>query len=163
MNKQSEDTIQHASAAAAKGPELLITRVFDAPRTLVFQAWTEPRHLVNWWGPRGFSTPSCEMNAHAGGAYHFRMRASDGREVVWQGVCREIVPPERLVWSCTIRESNGNLISAETILTVTLEEQAGKTTMTLHQAVFDTVANCEAHQSGWSEAISRLAEYLPNA
>jgi uncharacterized protein YndB with AHSA1/START domain len=103
------------------------------------------------------------MDAHAGGAYHFRMRASDGREVVWQGVCREIVPPERLVWSCTIREANGNLISAETTLTVTLAEQAGKTTMTLHQAVFDSVANCEAHQSGWNEAMSRFAEYLPNA
>jgi uncharacterized protein YndB with AHSA1/START domain len=103
------------------------------------------------------------MDARAGGAYRFRMRTSEGREVVWQGVCREIVPPERLVWSCTIREPNGNLISAETILTVTLEEQAGKTKMILHQAVFDTIANCEAHQSGWNEAMARLAEYLPNA
>jgi len=67
------------------------------------------------------------------------------------------------VWSCTVREATGNLISAETILTVTLEEQAGQTKMTLHQAVFNTIANYEAHQSGWNEAMSRLAEYLPNA
>jgi len=164
VNKQHDESIpQPVSANASKVPELTITRVFDAPRTLVFQAWTEPRHLVRWWGPRGFSTPSCEMDARAGSAYHFRMRASDGREVMWQGACKEIVPPERLVWTCTIRDPNGNLISAETILTVTLEEQGNKTKMTLHQAVFDSVTNYQGHQNGWNESMSRLAEYLPNA
>lgn len=163
MKEQDDKPIPPAgSTSASKVPELTITRVFDAPRTLVFQAWTEPRHLVHWWGPRGFSTPTCKMDATPGSAYQFRMRASDGREVLWQGVCREISPPERLVWTCTIQEPSGNLISAETILSVTLEEQGDKTKMTLHQAVFDSVANYEGHQNGWDQAMSRLAEYLPN-
>lgn len=152
-----------ASQAASKPRELLITRVFDAPRTLVFQAWIKPEHLAHWWGPRGYSLPSCEMDARAGGAYRFSMHASDGRDVIWQGICREIVEPERLVWTCTVLNTDGSLISSETILTITLEDLEGKTKLTLHQAIFDSDANAAAHRSGWSDALDRMAEYLPKA
>lgn len=152
-----------ATQAASKPRELLITRVFDAPRTLVFQAWIKPEHLAHWWGPRGYSLPSCEMDARAGGAYRFSMHASDGRDVIWQGICREIVEPERLVWTCTVLNTDGSLISSETILTITLEDLEGKTKLTLHQAIFDSDANAAAHRSGWSDALDRMAEYLPKA
>jgi uncharacterized protein YndB with AHSA1/START domain len=152
-----------ATQAASKPRELLITRVFDAPRTLVFQAWIKPEHLAHWWGPRGYSLPSCEMDARAGGAYRFRMHASDGRDVTWQGICREIVEPERLVWTCTILNPDGSVVSSETILTVTLEDLGAKTRLTLHQAVFDSDANAAAHRSGWTEALERMAAYLPKA
>ena len=70
--------------------ELVLTRIFDAPRSLVFKAWTEPRHLARWWGPRGFSVVSCEMDPRTGGSYRFHMRGPDGTDHWPQGVFREI-------------------------------------------------------------------------
>ena len=99
------------------------------------------------------------MDARPGGAYQFHMRAASGREVVWSGVCRELVEPERLVLTCSIRNLDGTLISAETVLTLTLEDQQGKTRLTLHQGVFDSVENCQAHKGGWSDALDRIGEY----
>jgi len=158
VSNQHKETVQAATPSSVR--ELRITRVFDAPRKLLFEAWTDPQHLVHWWGPRGFTTPKCVMNPHAGGSYEFLMRASDGSEVRWFGVCREIVEPERLVWSATIRDTKGNLVSRETILTVTLEEQEGKTKLTLHQGIFDSDDDLEAHRNGWNEALDRTAEHL---
>jgi uncharacterized protein YndB with AHSA1/START domain len=139
---------------------LTLTRIFDAPRSLVFDAWTEPQHLIRWWGPRGFTTPTCEMDVRAGGKYRFRMRSPEGREVWWHGICREIVKPERIVWTCSIDEADGNSISGETVLTVTLEDQAGKTKLTLHQATFESDALREGHNNGWNDAMERLDQYL---
>ena len=136
--------------------ELTITRVFDAPRELVFKAWTRPEHLANWWGPRGFTLPEHTMDFRPGGAYRFRMRPPEGGDVWWYGVYREIVPPERLVWTCSIDDADGKPISAETVLTVTFEEHNDKTKLTLRQSVFDSVANRDSHNEGWSDALDRL-------
>ena len=152
---------QHNAAETPSNPrELTLTRIFDAPRSLVFQAWIKPEHLAHWWGPRGFSLPSCEMDARPGGAYRFQMRRADGSEVIWQGVCRELVEPERLAWTCTITNPDGSLVSAETILTITLEDLGNRTKLTLHQGIFDSDVNVAAHRSGWNEAIERMAEYF---
>jgi uncharacterized protein YndB with AHSA1/START domain len=142
---------------------LTLTRIFDAPRGLVFDAWTQPQHLIRWWGPKGFTTPVCEMDVRAGGKYCFRMRSAEGREVWWYGICREIVKPERIVWTCSVDDADGNSISGETLLTVTLEDYAGRTKLTLHQATFASVELRESHTNGWSSAIERLAEYLASA
>jgi len=158
VSNQPKETIQ--STAPSNARELHITRVFDAPRDLVFKAWTDPEHLANWWGPRGSVTPKCEMDARPGGSYQFLMRAASGREVIWSGVCRELKAPEKLVLTCSIRNPDGTVISAETVLTLTLEDQQGKTRLTLHQGVFDSVENCEAHQRGWRDALDRIGEYL---
>src|SRR5439155_22849577 len=115
---------------------------------LVFKAWTDPQHLARWWGPKGYTAPQCEMDFRPGGAYRILMRAAEGREVWWQGVCREIVEPERLVLTCTIHEANGGLVSSETVMTVTCEDEGGKTRLTLNQQIFDSVENRDAHQSG---------------
>jgi uncharacterized protein YndB with AHSA1/START domain len=139
---------------------LTLTRIFDAPRSLVFDAWTEPQHLIRWWGPRGFTMPTCEMDVRAGGKYRFRMRSPEGPEVWWHGICREIVKPDRIVWTCSIDDADGNSISGETVLTVTLEDQAGKTKLTLHQAMFASDTLKESHNNGWNSAMERLAEYL---
>jgi uncharacterized protein YndB with AHSA1/START domain len=140
--------------------ELVISRIFDAPRALVFKAWTEPQHLIRWWGPVGYSTPVCEMDPHPGTGYRFRMRSPEGIEIQWYGVCRELVEPERIVWTCTIEGADGTRISSETLLTVTLEDHQGRTKLTLHQATFDSIVNQEAHQNGWNSALERLAEHL---
>jgi len=88
-----------SAAASTAERELVITRVFDAPRLLVFKAWTEPEHLVRWWGPRGFTTPSCKMDVRPGGAFRFHMRSPEGTDHWLRGAYREIVEPERLVFS----------------------------------------------------------------
>lgn len=139
---------------------LVITRVFDAPRALVFKAWTQPEHLARWWGPRGYSLPSCQIDLRPGGSYRFQMRSPSGEIHWWHGVVREIVEPERIVWTCSVNNADGTSISAETLLTVTLEEYAGKTRLTLHQAIFESTAIRDAHSNGWNDAFGRLAEHL---
>src|SRR5580700_2538193 len=79
--------------------EVTITRLFDAPRELVFQAWTDPQHLAQWWGPKGFSNPICEADARPGGAWRIVMRGPDGAKYPCGGVYREIVESERLVFT----------------------------------------------------------------
>jgi uncharacterized protein YndB with AHSA1/START domain len=139
--------------------ELVITRVFDAPRSLVFKAWTEPERLAQWWGPRGFTLPSCKVDLRPGGTYRFHMRGPDGDH--WsQGVFREIVEPERIVMAGSWADAGGNPTRPETVVTVTFEELGGKTKLTLHNAVFESVTARDAHRGGWSSSLECLAEYL---
>jgi uncharacterized protein YndB with AHSA1/START domain len=140
--------------------DLVITRIFDAPRTLLFKAWTEPQHLMRWWGPAGFTMPVCEIDPSPGGAYRFRMRSPESLDSWWHGVCREMVEPERIVWTCTLDGADGKRIGSETILTVTLDEHPGRTKLTLRQGILDSLANREAHQRGWNSALERLAHHV---
>ena len=154
-----------ASASAAARPaerELVITRVFDAPRPLVFKAWTKPEHLVRWWGPQGFTTPSCTMDVRPGGAFRLCMRSPEGTDHWLRGVYREIVEPERLVCTWAWEDAEGKP-GHETLLTVSFAEHGGKTKLTLHQAVFESVTARDSHQGGWTECLDRLAEYLAEA
>jgi uncharacterized protein YndB with AHSA1/START domain len=92
----------NASTFAATDPEergLVLTRIFDAPRELVYNAWTEPEHFMRWWGPKGFSTPVCTIDPRPGGVIHFCMRSPEGQDIWCKGVYREVVAPERIV--CT--------------------------------------------------------------
>ena len=82
-----------------KQRELVITRIFEAPRSLVFKAWTEPERIKQWWGPRGFVTLSCELDFRPGGVWRTRSRAPEGTEHAEHGVFRVIVEPERLVFT----------------------------------------------------------------
>ena len=81
----------------AEDREFVITRVFDAPRSLVFKMWTDPKHMAHWWGPKGFTNPVCEMDVRPGGAWRIVMRGPDGGEHPAKGVYREVVAPGRLV------------------------------------------------------------------
>ena len=140
--------------------EIAMTRVFDAPRRLVFEAWTKPEHLPHWMlGPPGWTMPVCEMDLRPGGAWHYVWRKSDGSEMEMRGVYREIVPPERLVST----ESWGG-DWPETINTVTLTEENGKTTMTLTVLYPSKEARDAALKTGMKDGVSqsfdRLADYL---
>jgi uncharacterized protein YndB with AHSA1/START domain len=154
--------------------ELVITRVFDAPRELVFKAWTEPEHFVHWWGPKGYTTPFCTIDLRPGGIMHQCMRSPEGREVWTKGVFREIVVPERIVLTDSFADAEGNVVSPthygmspdwplETLLTVTFDEQAGKTKVTLRHAGIPSGAERDGTQQGWLETVYRLAEYLAEA
>jgi uncharacterized protein YndB with AHSA1/START domain len=151
--------------------ELVITRMFDAPRELVFKAWTEPEHFVRWWGPKGYTTPFCTIDLRPGGIMHNCMRSPEGREVWTKGVFREIVVPERIVLTDSFADAEGKVVSPthygmspewplETLLTVTFEEHAGETKVTLRHAGIPSGAERDGTQQGWVETVDRLAEYL---
>jgi uncharacterized protein YndB with AHSA1/START domain len=139
---------------------LVITRIFDAPRELVFKAWTDPEHLVRWMGPRGFKSTVLRSELRPGGAYRIHMLGPEGDDHWTQGVFREIVEPERLVMAGSWADAQGNPTSPETLLTITFEEHEGKTRLTLHQALFESVTARDGHRGGWNSSLDRLAEYL---
>ena len=89
--------------------ELVITRIFDAPRELVFRAWTEPDRAVRWWGPQGFIVAHSEIDLQPGGAYRVCMRSPEGIEHWQRGVCREFVEPERLVFTFAWEDAEGKV------------------------------------------------------
>ena len=147
------------AAALSAERELVITRIFDAPCRLVFKMWTEPEHLVRWWGPSGFTTISGRMDVRTGGVWSRSMRAPDGRVIRKHGVYREIVMPERLVFTYVTDDPVGNP-GPETLVTVTFTDLGRKTRLTLHQGGFESVLAGEAHHAGWTSCLERLAEHL---
>ncbi len=140
-------------------PQLVITRILDAPRSLVFQAWTEPEHLVHWSAPRGFTVTHCEGDLRPGGAWRCCMRSPDGANLWLGGMYREILAPERLVFTHAWDDEDGKP-GHQTVVTVTLAEQGGTTKLTLRQAFFALVESRDGHQGGWNECLDRLAEHL---
>lgn len=147
-------------ATNQSGRELVITRIFDAPRSLVFEAWTKPEHMAKWHGPRGFTCTILKCDLRVGGSYRFYMRDPGGGDHWQQGVYREIAEPERLVCTYAWANADGQPTRPETLLTVTFEDLGAKTRMTLRQAVFESVAARDDHRGGWSSSLDRLAEYL---
>jgi uncharacterized protein YndB with AHSA1/START domain len=135
--------------------EMILTRVFDAPRELVFRAWSDPGHLVQWWGPKGFTLPGCEMDFRTGGAYRFVMRGPDGNDNPFHGVYREIVRNERIVYTAIL----DNLRGHELLTTVTFADKGGKTKLTVRQTTPPGEAGRGQNQ-GWSETLGRLADHL---
>jgi uncharacterized protein YndB with AHSA1/START domain len=141
-------------------PVLVITRVFDAPRSLVFRLWTDPKHARHWMGPRGFTATHVEGEGRPGGRWRLCLRRDDTGEELWQGgVYREFVEPERQVFTFAWEDEHGNP-GHETLITLTFTEHEGKTTMTFRQGVFESVAQRDGHQGGWSSTFDRLAEYV---
>src|SRR5258705_11539625 len=95
------------NVATIAKPEFVITRVVDAPPRLVFKIWTDPEHLMQWWGPQGFTTPFHEMDVRPDGAFRICMRSPDGTDHWLQGVYREVVAPERLVFTWAWEDATG--------------------------------------------------------
>jgi len=139
--------------------ELLITRILDAERSLVFKAWTKPEQLVQWWGPRDFTTPSCKMDVRPGGAYRICIRSPEGKDYRMQGVYREIVESYRLVFTFSWEDEKGEP-GYETLVTVNFADYGGKTKLTFRQAIFESTAERDSHHEGWSECFDRLETYL---
>jgi uncharacterized protein YndB with AHSA1/START domain len=140
--------------------ELVFTRTFDAPRELVFRAWTEAERLVQWWGPRGFTVSSCEMDVRPGGRYRICMLSPSGTEHPVKGSYLEVVPPERLVFTWTREDDTDGEVGHDTVVTLRFLERDGRTVMHFHHGVFETVANCRGHEGGWSSCLDRLAEFV---
>jgi uncharacterized protein YndB with AHSA1/START domain len=137
--------------------ELTITRTFDAPRDLVFSAWTKPEHLMRWFAPNDFTVPSCEMDFRVGGKYRLCMRGF-GRDHWVHGEYREIVTPERIVWTGLL-EHEGN----EMVTTVTFADLGARTRLTVHQTYSIETDSTRGAREGWTQTLEHLAEFLKAA
>ncbi len=140
--------------------EIVMKRVFDAPRELVFEAHSKCEHLGKWWGPRRYTLSVCEMDFRPGGAYRFVHRDADGADYGFRGEFREIMRPERIVWTFEFEGMPGHV----SLQTLTLEEQDGKTKLTA-TALFDSVEDRDGMlqsgmEEGMAETLDRLAEHL---
>jgi uncharacterized protein YndB with AHSA1/START domain len=163
MTNNSETAIQEGIITAE--------RIFDAPRELVWKAWTDPKHFMQWWGPQGFTSPSVTIDLRVGGKYLLCMTSPDGRNMYNTGIYTEITPPERLVFTQSMSDEQGNVVSPaamgmgddmpiETEVIVTFEDLDGKTKLTLQQIGFPKSQMTEHAGAGWNQAFDKLAETL---
>jgi uncharacterized protein YndB with AHSA1/START domain len=138
--------------------ELLITRTFDAPASLMFELWTDPAHFRHWMGPGKYECRQVEMDVRVGGAYRGMIYAEDTGESWFDGLYREIEPYTRLVF--TFKWDHGPSGDVETLVTITFREEAdGRTTMTFHQTPFLSVERRDSHVGGWTSAFNKFGEY----
>jgi uncharacterized protein YndB with AHSA1/START domain len=149
---QMATRIRPAEEAMAR--VLVLKRVFDAAPTVVFTAWTSPEQLLHWWG----SIRSCTIDARPGGSFRFGV-VEGGVERRCSGSFLEVVTGERIVFTSAEEDADGTP-GHETLVTVTLIEHEGRTFLTLHQAVFESVAHRDATSAEWSIRLARLAERL---
>ena len=142
--------------------ELTLIRILDAPRELVFKLWTEPKHLAQWWGPKGFTNPVCELEARTGGAIRVDMRGPDGTVYPMGGEVEEIAPPHRFVFTTSASADGKSGPSFLTRNTVTFDNLDGRTELTLHARVVEAAPGAEkalrGMDQGWSESLERLLD-----
>jgi uncharacterized protein YndB with AHSA1/START domain len=138
---------------------LTLTRVFDAPRPLVFEAWTKKEYLDHWSAPHGFTIPSSEGDLRPGGTWRCIMRSPDGVEHQLGGVYREIVKDELLVFTHAWAGEDGRP-GQETLVTVRFADEGGGTKVTFEQAGFESVESRDSHRGGWMECFDRLRAHL---
>ena len=164
------------SEAPATSPErtIVIERIFDAPRELVWKAWSDPQLAMRWWGPKGFTAPAAEIDFRVGGKMLLAMQSPDfneGRPIWSTGIYREIVPLERIVVTDSFADEKGNVVPAthygmpddlpvEMLVRVTFEEVDGKTKMTLRHEGLPAGEMLEGAGTGWNESFDKLAEAL---
>ncbi len=160
---------------STKEPELVITRIFDAPREIVFKVWTDPKHVARWWGPRGFTAPFVKIDFRPGGVFHYCMRSPDGRDYWNKGIYREIIVPEKIVSTMFFSDKDGNIVEpshyglgpdfpSEMVDTVTFAVYEGnKTKLTLHRNTPVSISKRYMEDQGWNQSLDRFAEELANA
>jgi uncharacterized protein YndB with AHSA1/START domain len=166
--------VGEAKSSAAAGEarqELVLTRILGAPRSLVFKAWTDVKHMARWWGPRGFANPVCELDVRPGGLIRIDMRGPNGTIYPMKGVFHEIVEPERLVFTSTALENEHGKPLLEILNTITFEDFNGITKLTLHARLVtkdfvltpQVAAALAGMEQGWSESLYRLADEVENS
>jgi uncharacterized protein YndB with AHSA1/START domain len=159
--------------------EFVITRVFDAPRDLVWKAFTEPQRLKEWWGPKGVTVIESKMDLRPGGSYHYAMRTPDGSTMWGKFVYREITPPSRLVFVNSFSDEAGGVTRhpmaptwpLEMLSTFLFEEESGKTRFTVRWSPLNATeeeratfaAGHPSMQQGWGGTLDKLAAFLAKA
>lgn len=143
---------------------IVIERIFDAPIDLIWQLWTQPAHFKQWYGPQGFTIPTAEMDVRVGGKRLICMESPDGSMKIWlTGEYVEIVPNERLVYTESMADEHGNIVTdkglpSPTTITVQLEDLDGRTRMVMTHAGLP--ANEQGANEGWEQAFDKMAEHI---
>jgi len=148
-----------------KQKTISVKRSFDIPASKVWKAWTEPESFKKWWGPIEYTCPDCTIDFKVGGKYFASMQAADGKKTWSTGTYKEIVPLKKIVYTDSFADSKGNVVPGseydmpempmETLVTVELEETAGKTTMLLHHTgiPMDMMNDCI---KGWQSCFDKM-------
>lgn len=144
------------------GKNLIVTRVLNAPRELVFEVWTDPEHLAHWYGPNGFTITTHEIDVKPGGVWKFMMHGPDGRDYPNKIIFSEVVKPEKLVYH---HASDDDTEPVSFHVTVTFEAEEGKTKLTMNSDFgspeeLERVDKEYGAIEGDKQTITRLAEYL---
>jgi uncharacterized protein YndB with AHSA1/START domain len=149
---------------------LVIKRILNASPAIVFKAWTEPKQVMQWFSPKGFTTPHCTIDLRVGGVCHLCMRSPQGVYFWSKGIFREIIEPHLIVRTDCFSDENGNIVPAkeygmkdwpdETIVTVNFVEYAGKTKLTVKHAPVPQSPERDMCEQGWNECLDKLADYL---
>jgi uncharacterized protein YndB with AHSA1/START domain len=159
------------AGSSTQTKDLTIERIFDASPELVWKAWTEPEHVMRWWGPKDFTSPTCTVDLRVGGKYLFCMQSPEGQRFWSTGTYQEIVPQQRLVYTDSFSDSEGNIVPAtyygmsedfplQQLVIITLEAHGDKTKMTLTHRDFPMGYDAEMAEQGWNESLDKLATSL---
>lgn len=177
--KQTLGRLEEKLAKKNEPEEFVISRAFDAPRDLVWKAWTQRDRLVQWFGPKGWKMTTANLDFRPGGIFHYCLTGADGNEMWGKFVYREIIPPQRMVWEHSFSDAQGNLTRhpmaptwpRQMITTVTFAEYEDKTYVTVRwttlnatpeeQKTFDS--SHDGMRMGWGGTFEQLAEYLAKA
>lgn len=148
--------MQQTSNLTSEGsnPEFRTSRVFEAPRRLVFEAWTKAEYLSRWFTPAPLTTPSCELDFRPGGVFRLVMQMPDGTQHPMDARFTEIVPEERIVFVATIERD------LEVHTTVTFSEHSGKTTLNVHQTYSRQSESVRGAPLGWAATLDQLTEFI---
>ena len=151
-----------------KERQIEVSRTFDAPLEILWKAWTEPKHFMKWYGPKGFTAPTCDIDLREGGRHLWSMQSPDGRQMYFTGNYKEVQPMTRLVYTDSMSDAKGNVMSAEMMgmpegapvtmdVTVTFEHADGKTTVSV-----SNVGHGDADHAGmgWEQAFDKLTAVL---
>jgi len=151
--------------------ELVITRIFDAPRELVWRAWSQPEHFMRWWGPKNFTSPLCKIDFREGGKFLFCMQTREGKRYYDTGVYNKIVRLEKIIYTDCFADETGEKVPpsfydmpGDSIIdfkvTITFEEEYGKTKITIRHAGFPAFTMRDDSVIGWNESLDKLADSL---
>jgi uncharacterized protein YndB with AHSA1/START domain len=164
--KQNMDKLDSYLCGELEKWGVTITRVFNAPREMVFKAWTEPEQMMRWWGPHGFTNPICEMNVVPGGSWEICMHSTNFPNHWAKGVYLEINAPERLVFTSNAFEDGMGNFGIHTVNTVAFEEYEGKTKLTLNAVVVKLLPELQfafsGMETGWGQSLEKLSDLLAN-
>jgi uncharacterized protein YndB with AHSA1/START domain len=152
----------HSLSPRVGEQEFVVERQFSAPRTLMFQVFTQPEHLKRWWAPQPYTIPICTIDLRPGGIWHYSMRSPEGQDHWARSVYREIVPPEKLVYTSTFADEHANPIKGipEHLTTLTFTEEDGKTRVRAHVQFASAEALKVAVGLGMLEGMSMTWECL---
>lgn len=158
--ERAAEHLAHLTSTKPKAMGVTLTRVFDAPRELVFKVWTDPKHVAKWWGPHGFTNPTCVWEAKVGGKIDVAMTWQDGTAHPVRGVVREIKAPERLVFETRAFFDENGVPQIEGLNTVTFTEENGKTRVTLEATLTKLAPQfagaADGASEGWGQSLERF-------